>query len=306
MTHYSQHQFLRGQIAHFTQMVETETDPILMRPMYKNRLRTLQAELAAMPDDQPEAKVALYFWGKPTVGSLGIEAEFLANVLGHFKSMVATDYANSYFGGVSERGAVPNPMETKLYLTALPRGSFGVELTKLTEDNLFDNNQMGETLGHIIALVEAATTSDAIFLKEAESAAGRTIKALGEMLAVVSKAEGGFALESGTKRLEVSESRVKEAAHRTAYKDEEVNQMQIDGIISGFLKHSKKLEIVDNELKKYAVKVPKEFLEAETIAKIRATEDERCLVKVEENKVIFTSGLERKQYTLLEVPEILA
>ena len=305
MTIHAHRQFLMSQIVQLQELAELAQGSALMYPSLTHRLDVYQKQLAALPVDRQEAKVVLYFWGKPAKGSQGLDIDFVSKVLPPYKSMVATDYANTFHGGVGERGALTSSEEAKMYLTALPRGSFGVELSKLEEDNLFDTAQLAESIAHITTLVAAAVLSDEAFLAETENTAGRTLKCLKDFLDEIKKFDAGFAIESGSKRIDVSEEQARIAADRVNVSVESRSETLLVGTNGGLQIERRSLEIIEETLGRISVKVPSEFLSQRPKSEIRNSEDKRCKVLVSHEKITFPSGQERNSYTLLQIPELI-
>lgn len=306
MTRYSERQYLAAQIGELERLVELSKGSAFMYYSYQQRLEELKEQLAEIPADAEEAKLYLFFWGKPTFGSKGIEAGFLAKAIESFTCMISADYSSNFLGGVNDRGALMQTNDTKLYLTALPRGSFGIELTKLEEDNLFDTAQVKESIKHVSSLIQASAISNEAFLETAESFAGRTIKYLSDFLEVVSKNQAGFGLETGTDMVKIDENDALAASARVAFKGEETVTEELRGINGGLMQFSKRLEFANEATgTNVKLKVPTELLQTELISRIRASEGFQCKVKVLKNTVRFNSGIERSNYTLVDVPELI-
>ena len=88
-----------------------------------DELRKTLAELEAAKDE-PTASAALFFGGKPVVGSQGIESEFSGAAVTKFQDLVAKVLAQQT-GGLGLRGTVPNKAASTLHITNIVRGSFG-------------------------------------------------------------------------------------------------------------------------------------------------------------------------------------
>ena len=119
-----------------------------------------------MPLGSKEAKAVLFFSGGPVQGSIGIDASFTGRVLEPFQSMVMADYADRWHGTVGSRGRRFGEEDSRLLLTALPRGSFGLELSRAEQDELFTEDQLADTLAHVTKLVESSARSDEDFAAE--------------------------------------------------------------------------------------------------------------------------------------------
>ena len=132
-------EFLRRQIIEAKRMFDLVSEHPLMGAAYGEKLEALERELAALPEiGSKEAKTVLFFWGEPVRGSLGIDANFVGKVIEPFQSMVMADYADRWRGRLGTRGIRVGERESRLLLTGLPRGSFGLELSKADSDELFE------------------------------------------------------------------------------------------------------------------------------------------------------------------------
>ena len=103
-----------------------------------------------------------------------------------------TDYADRLHGVIGSRGPRIGEAESRLLLTGLPRGSFGLELTRADSDELFDEGQLADTLAHVTRLVETAARSDEDFAAELDTTAPRVVQKLREFLEVIAKASAGL------------------------------------------------------------------------------------------------------------------
>jgi hypothetical protein len=94
--------------------------------------RTEIAEALKSLEGQAEntASAALFFGGRPVVGSKGIESEFGGEVLARFQDLVAKLLAQEA-GGLGQRGVVPNKDASRLHITDVLRGSFGFLLEEV-------------------------------------------------------------------------------------------------------------------------------------------------------------------------------
>ena len=151
---------LKAQLADTRRMRELAGDHPVMSIAFSEREVELEAQIEAIPLGAQEAKTVLYFSGDPVQGSEGIDAAFTGRILEPFQNMVMADYASRYHGVVGTRGRRSGEADSRLLLTALPRGSFGLELSKAENDEIFEEDQLADTLSHITNLVEAASESD--------------------------------------------------------------------------------------------------------------------------------------------------
>ena len=97
------------------------------------------------------AEVALFFGGRPVVGSYGIFAEFGAKVIAEFQTLVSSAFA-AQGGTLGARGPVPQRDRTQLLLTDFARGSFGFILRQAEDPQLVDS-AMKDVVGHSVDLI---------------------------------------------------------------------------------------------------------------------------------------------------------
>ena len=139
MSIYNRKRYLQQQISQLQEFLKLEQDHPFLLASDKARIEMLQNELDQLPDEQDDSKVTLLFYGEPVVGSVGIDAEFTVKTLFPFQQMVSAAYNDRRSGSLGKRGVIKNKNASSLVLTALPKGSFGFELThiKNEESDLF-------------------------------------------------------------------------------------------------------------------------------------------------------------------------
>jgi hypothetical protein len=100
------------------------------RSLTRLSLEAVRDDLAAsikdiqnIPDRQ--ASTALFFSGRPVLGSRGIESEFASKALGTYQDIVTKLFALRSKGQLGERGVVADRDQSRLHVTGIVRGSFG-------------------------------------------------------------------------------------------------------------------------------------------------------------------------------------
>ena len=216
MTTRTQRNFLKVQLIETQRLKQMVGDHPLMSVSFAEREQELMEKIAALPLGNKEARTVLFFSGDPVQGSVGIDASFAGRVLEPFQSMVMADYADRWHGVVGSRGRRSGEADSRLLLTALPRGSFGLELTRADNDELFEEDQLADTLAHVTKLVESSARSDEDFAAELDETAPRVIQNLRQFLEVVAKGKAGLRLESGDYRCSMNAVEADEAFNRVA------------------------------------------------------------------------------------------
>ena len=303
MTTRRQREFLKSQLIEAERLHELAADHPLMSMAYAERANEMRKELEAIPAGQKEARTVLFFSGKPVQGSIGIDANFAGGVLEPFQNMVMADYADRWHGTVGSRGRRPGEAESRFLLTGLPRGSFGLELTKADNDELFEEDQLADTLVHVTRLVESASRSDEDFAQALDETAPRVIQNLKDFLGVVAKGEAGLRLESGDFRCTLSPIQANEAFDRvsgTITKDEPIEER---GVFKGVLLESWRFDFVNRDGHKISGKVDENLTPEQVEALAREFFNRECIAALIKTTVLFKNGRIRTTFTLKDLIE---
>ena len=298
MSTRSQREFLKVQLLETERLREMAGDHPIMSISFAEREEELKEQIAALPLGHKEARTVLFFSGEPVQGSLGIDASFAGRVLEPFQSMVMADYADRWHGVVGSRGRRPGEAESRLLLTGLPRGSFGLELTRADNDELFQEGQLADTLAHVTKLVEAAARSDEDFAAELDETAPRVIQNLREFLKVIANGKAGLRLESGDFRCSMTPVEANEAFNRVAGTITSEEPIDVFGIFRGFLLDSWRFNFLTEENHIIGGKIDETLTEEEIVALNRKFFNERCKGLLLKTTVLFKNGRVRTTYVL--------
>ena len=298
MTTRAQREFLKVQLLETQRLMEMVGDHPLMSVSFAEREQELREKIAALPLGNKEARTILFFSGEPVQGSIGIDASFAGRVLEPFQSMVMADYADRWHGVVGSRGRRPGEAQSRLLLTGLPRGSFGLELARADNDELFEEGQLADTLAHVTRLVEAAGRSDEDFAAELDQTAPRVIQNLREFLEVIAKGKAGLRLESGDYRCSMNPIEANEAFNRVAATITRPEDVEISGVFKGVLLESWKFDFVTEENHSVGGKIDENLTEEQVVALNRQFFNERCVASLLKTTVLFKNGRVRTTHTL--------
>lgn len=156
-------------------------------------------------------------------------------------------YADKWHGSVGRRGPRMGEEQSRLLLTGLPRGSFGLELSAATGGDPIAENQLANTLAGITRLVGAAARSDEDFAGQINEAAPRVIQNLREFLEVVAKGNAGLRMESGDSRCSMNPGEAKEAYNRVSATTTTPEDVEVSGIFGGVLLKDWKFNFATND-----------------------------------------------------------
>lgn len=298
MTTRSQREFLKVQLLETQRLKEMAGDHPLMSVAYAEREKELAQRISELPYGNKEARTVLFFSGEPVQGSFGIDATFAGRVLEPFQSMVMADYADRWHGVVGRRGRRSGEAQSRLLLTGLPRGSFGLELTRADNDELFEEGQLADTLAHVTRLVEASARSDEDFAAELDSTAPRVIQNLRGFLEVISKNKAGLRLETGDFRCSVDPVQANEAFQRVAGTITNEESVQESGVFKGVLLDSWKFDFLTDANHSVGGKIDDDLTEEQVVALNREFFNERCVATLLKTTVLFKNGRVRTTYQL--------
>lgn len=298
MTSRSQREFYKVQLLDTQRLREAAGDHPLMSAAFQYREEELREKIAALPLGNKEARTVLFFSGEPVKGSIGIDASFAGRVLEPFQSMVMTDYADRWHGVVGSRGRRSGEADSRMLLTSLPRGSFGLELTRAPDDEIFGDDQLADTLAHVTRLVEAAARSDEDFAAELDETAPRVIQKLREFLEVVAKGKAGLRLESGDFRCSMNPLEAHNAYTRVAGTITKDELVELTGVFQGVLLDSWKFGFSTDENHSVGGKIDENLTEEEVVALNKQFFNERCRASLLKTTVLFKNGRVRTTYIL--------
>lgn len=298
MTTRAEREFLKVQLIDTRRLREVAGDHPLMSVALAERERELQEKIEALPLGNREARTVLFFSGEPVQESLGIDASFAGRVLEPFQNMVMADHADRWHGVVGSRGRRAGEAHSRLMLTGLPRGSFGLELTRAGNDELFEEGQLADTLAHITRLVEAAARSDEDFAAQLDETAPRVIQKLREFLEVIAKSKAGLRLESGDFRCVMNAIQAGEAFNRVAATITTQEDVKLTGVLEGVLLGDWKFNFVTDEGHQVGGKIDQNLTEEQVIELNRQFFNEHCNASLLKTSVLFKNGRVRTTYTL--------
>lgn len=298
MTSRALREFLKVQLLETQRLKEMVGDHPLMSVSFAEREQELMKKIEALPLGSKEARTVLFFSGEPVQGSVGIDASFAGRVLEPFQSMVMADYADRWHGVVGSRGRRSGEADSRLLLSSLPRGSFGLELTRADNDELFEEDQLADTLAHVTKLVESSARSDEDFAAELDETAPRVIQNLKAFLEVVAKGKAGLRLESGDYRCSMNPIEANEAFNRVAGTITSDEQVSIPGVFKGVLLESWKFDFVTLDGHKVGGKIDDDLTEEQVIALSLEFFNKSCLATLVKTTVLFKNGRARTTYIL--------
>jgi hypothetical protein len=301
MSLYRKIQSIKAQIVDTQRLLEMVLDHPLMSEGLAERLNQLKQELENLPKESFEPKIQLLFSGNAVVGSQGIKSTFVSKTLTPFQEMVKTQVALVRFGKVGKRGQAKKGANTDLYLTALPVGSFGVELSQLESNDLFDSMDVSKAMKDVMSLVVNSATDDETFEASIEQTPKRNLTNLKKFLQEISDENSVLKMESGELGIELPKEKIIEAFQRVSATIDEETELIINGTFRGLLLDSGKFEIQDEEGKRISGFISQDIEEEQLVDYDKTFLNSNCIIHLRVHKTKFKTGNEKTDYELLDI-----
>jgi len=167
--------FVRADLAAVSSLLGQLTeDDAMARFGLEARRDELQLAIAKLDEvaEEPVASAALFFGGRPVVGTRGIESEFAGTAVSKFQDIVSKVMAHEA-GTLGQRGVVPNKSASKLHITNIVRGSFGFLLEEVSLQRPASGTALKAAVDETTRLLDS-------FGKEDEEAFRTTVEAIDE------------------------------------------------------------------------------------------------------------------------------
>ncbi len=298
MSTRSKREFLKVQVLEVRRLRELIGDHPTMADSYAERERELERELAALPPGEKEARALLSFSGAPVQGSQGIEAGFVARILAPFQDMVTADYAARWMGGVGRRGRLSGLRESRLLLTGLPRGSFGLELVKAEGEELFEEDQLADSIAQVTRLLGASAQGDDEFALALGETSPRVITSLRDFLEALTKGRAELRLESGDFHCELDAVASEAAFGRVAATTTVEEGTTRQGVFRGLMLDHWKFDFACADGSVITGSLSDDIEDAVAVDMNRTFFNQRCVADLSMTTLRFRNGREKSSYIL--------
>lgn len=208
-----------------------------------NKLKELKNNTAL----DNSASVALFFGGKPVLGSKGISADFAGTALEQFQNLISKTFAKSEAGQLGSRGKIPFKAHSELMVTGLARGSFGFVLDEMSDQVESESSELTHVIDKATHLLrDTAAQDDAVFEGLIEELDARTLLALKEMFANLDTNEATLRVVEGDLDILLDSSAIHRGKIRTEATLIEEKTTEVAGVLEGLLPEHRKFEIRDD------------------------------------------------------------
>jgi hypothetical protein len=168
--------------------------------------------MQSSPDSN--ASVALFFAGKPVMGSTGIEASFAGEAVTGFQDLITNIWATQEDTPVGSRGPVKEREKAQLHITALLHGSIGFLLEEAEQDYLFPST-LKQATDRATEIIERFTGEDeSAFNEIIETVDPRVLGAATEFFKKLHRNEARMRLVEGERDLRFDSELIRRAYSR--------------------------------------------------------------------------------------------
>jgi hypothetical protein len=293
--------FLQSQIVETDRLLGMVGNHPWMAPNLRSRKAEFEAKLRDLPPDAPETKATLYFTGAPVFGSVGIDAEFAANVLSPFSRMVKSQHSAAWRSAVALRRTRRKDLDAKLLLTALPRGSFGLELSPATQDKPDNLRIVADALTNISELIEAAGDTDAAFAEKSAESPSRTLAALRDFLWVMKEQRADVRLVTGQREITLSRDEMEAAFERVRSTVSSEHTDTVAGVSRGIALDSGRFDFRPEEGDDVISGSIADEVEPGQAERMALLAYQVCVATIRTTEVQYRDGRTRTTYELLDL-----
>lgn len=303
MTARSQREFLQAQLAETKRLMDSVADHRWMAAGYASRILALEDEISTIPEGIPEPKAMLLFSGDPVHGSAGIDASFAGSVMAPFQAMVDADYASNTPDADQKDAPSIQTENSRLMLSALPRGSFGMELVAVDDgqQKLFSETGLAETLSRVTHLIDAAAQGPEAFGKKIGETHPSVLKGLRSFLKAIKRGHAGVKVESGDARCVMNPDKVAEAYDRVAAVVKDKADVRIRGVFRGAIMNSRRFDFSPASGAKFSGNLSKKIGDTRVGSLNRDFSDKECLGVFQKTTSTSPEGKERVSYELQDI-----
>lgn len=304
MTTRRDRQFVKVQLQEMQRLKQVTAGHPLMSHALAVREKELVEQLQSLPLGEKEPRAVLFFTGDPVIGSQGIDTAFASRVMEPFQKMVAADYTHRWLGRGGGRGNKLSESHSRLMLSGLPRGSFGLELTAIPSNYLFAEHELADSLSNITRVVDASVRSDEDFASELSETSPRVVPSLKMFLEVIAKARAGLRLESGDLRSEMTPEQASRAFERVSETQSEDEVVEIAGTFKGVLLESWDFNFTTMDGEPIKGKIGQDLSEEQVIEFNACYFNRQCVASLLKTTVSFKNGRSRVCYQLQNINSI--
>jgi hypothetical protein len=281
-------------------LLKISADDPIMALALKNRKLSLEKEFQQAPAEPTNPRTVLFFAGPPVIGNQGLDAQFAVEAMRPFLEMVKTQYAAHKFGRVGARGPRRDEAEARLFLTGLPRGSFGLELSQPQPTDFLAAGQLSEVLVELTEVLASAAHTDEQFVFALDKVSPRVLPRMKDFLDVVSSNHAWLKIQSGELIVEMTADKLAVARDRVGSTRTTDRPVEIPGTFRGATLDSWRYDFRGPAGETMSGRIG-DNVEPGVVEAMLALTNHNCVGFFKEIKIVTRDGSERVRYELLRL-----
>lgn len=243
MTPLRHKEILTTDLIGLRELTETMPDDPLAGPLAQSRIASLEEEIGQVGEGPPRIPEAEMFFGPgPAIGSAGLDAKFASRILNSYQDIISNQFAATFHGALRRAGRRRGENDSRLYLTALPRGSFGLQLSQPHVEDFVAAQEVARVMDEVTDLVAASAEDDSSFTAALQRFHPRVLPPLRALLETMATAGSDCRMISGTKQVRLTKEKVSFASARVTAAQTRRDEFEFDGVFDGVLLQSGKFE----------------------------------------------------------------
>lgn len=303
MTPLRRKEQLQRELVGLRQLAAITPDDALAKALLDDRVKEAEEALRTLADQvsvRPETEIL--FGGSPVIGSQGIDAKFAAHILDSYQDMVTNDFASRY-GALRQTGRRHGETESRVYLTALPRGSVGLQISQPVISDFVTAMHVAEAMDHVTGLVESASEGDAQFEEALEVFHPRVLAPLSRFLDVMAKTDVSCRIVAPSRDLKLGREQIRGAYARVAAAKTDIATTQLEGTFGGILLHSWRFDLQPHDGSVISGWLSENISDTDA-ARMALMVNQRVIALLNTTSVSTTAGKKRPVYELIALRPI--
>lgn len=306
MTPIRQKEALQAELIGLTHLLSITPEDPLATPLMKSRMAELETQIKEIVDRPPILPETELFFGRGAViGSMGIEAGFASEILKSFQDMVTNHFSAKFCGALRRTGRRRGESLSKLFLTALPTGSFGLQLSQPFVTDFVVASQVTQTMEEITDLVGAAAKGDEPFVDTVSHFNGRVLIPLAGFLESLNNSGSDCKIISGSRRTTLNTEDVSQAYQRVISAKTQDEVVRLNGIFGGVLLGSGRFEFMPTADTRIQGWIAESVTEEEAI-EMEKFAGKQCRATLSRTTISMRTGRKSLFHELLNIEAALA
>lgn len=304
MGNHSKKEWLQWQLTETQNLLEQSKDSELMSLSLSYRIEDIKEQLKELEDsDQKEAKIRFLFAGNAVLGSIGIKSSFASKTINSVQGMIKTQMIYDTYGEeyVGKRGKLGKTNIGEMFLTGLPQGSFGFELSLMNNEDLFAENYAANSIKGVMDIIQATATNQDLYEQLVSNRPGRMFTYLKDFFKELTSENSMLKMESGSHYVELSTDDNLTGYARISSTTCRESNLVINGVFKGAFVESGKFEFLDEDGNIKHGKISEDFDENMIVEYIKRFSNENCIMTILERNFIFKNGKENTSYELINI-----